>query len=298
MAAEHESSEAEAPEEPAETPPGAPLPPKSLGVFGVAVAREPKPLDLGPTGRPLNSVGAIFEAAFRQFGRRFLFYLGCALLALLPAIVAWNINRGVGFSDYEGFPLLGGAYAFGALMLVGRMTTLVAGDWPARRLSIALSALVGGVISAPASLFPPIAIIIFPPLALATAAVAAGDGSVGGGLRIALTETRRRIGRVYLLLVGLLVWFGGCFAGFALAFSDISDSVRNPLAVVAASLLAWPQTALVIRSFYGDLTGRLVIRPAEGEELRQRQLADRRASKERHAAAKAERKKRSKRSKP
>ena len=277
-------------DEPSATaPPSEPPGRRSLGVFGEAVPREPKPLDLGPTGRPLHSVGAIFEAAFRQFGRRFPFYLACALAALVPAVAAWSVNHVLGLTDYEGFPLLGAAYAFGALALIGAMTTLVAGTWTSRRGVILLSALAGAVISAAASLFPPIAILIFPVLALATAAVAAGDASVAGGLRIALRETRRRLGRVYLMLLGLLVWFGACFVGLAIAFSDLSDTIRIPLAAAGATLLAWPQTALVLRSFYGDLTGRLVIRPAEGDELRRRQLEARRASKERRRAAKAAR---------
>lgn len=266
-----------------------PLAPKSLGVFGAAVPREPKPLDLGPTGRPLHPVGAIFEAAFRQFGRRFPFYVGCALLALVPAIAAWVLNRSLGLTDYEGFPLLGGCYAFGALAFSGAMTTLVARTWGARRGDILLSALLGGVISAPASLFPPIAILLFPLLALATVSVAAGDATVIGGLRVAIRETRRRVGRVYLVLLGLLIWFGACFVGLAIAFSDLSDTVRIPVAAALATLLAWPQTALVLRSFYGDLTGRLVIRPAEGEELRRRQLEARQASKDRRREAKATR---------
>ncbi len=269
------------------TPPPAP---KSLGVFGTAAPREPRPLDLGPTGRPLHPVGAIFEAAFRQFGRRFPFYVGCSLAALVPAIAAWTLNHGLGLTDYEGFPLLGGAYAFGALALVGSLTALVAGTWTLRRRVVALSALIGGVISAPASLFPPVAILLFPLLALAAAAVAAGDATPRGGLRVALRETRRRIGRVYLMLLGLLLWFGACFVGLAIALSDVSDTIRIPLAAALATLLAWPQTALVVRSFYGDVTGRLVIRPAEGEELRRDQLEARRASKERRQAARSARK--------
>lgn len=273
-------------DEPVAAEPAAEPPAKPLGVFGVAVPREPKPLDLGPTGRPLHPVGAIFEAAFRQFGRRFVFYVGCALLALVPAIGAWAVNRLLGLTDYDGFPLLGGTYAFGALALVGAMTTLVAGTWTARRGDILLSALLGGAISAPASLFPPIAILLFPLLALGTASVAAGDASVAGGLRVGLRETRRRVGRVYLMLLGLLIWFGACFVGLAIAFSDLSATIRIPVAAALATLLAWPQTAIVLRSFYGDLSGRLVIRPAEGEELRRQQLEARQASKDRRRAAK------------
>jgi hypothetical protein len=60
-----------------------------------------------------------------------------------------------------------------------------------------------------------------------------------------------------------------------IGFSPLDRDVQTVAAIGAATLLAWPVSALVERNLYGDLTGRLVIRDAPGDEERMADLARR-----------------------
>ena len=51
---------------------------------------DERPLALGPTGRPLHPVGALFEAAFRRLGQRFASYLLYTIACGLPAALVYR----------------------------------------------------------------------------------------------------------------------------------------------------------------------------------------------------------------
>src|SRR6185503_10077966 len=75
-------------------------------------------------------------------------------------------------------------------------------------------------------------------------------GLVTGGLRDTAGSTALAV-----VFVGAFLWFG-----FVIGFSPLDRDVQTVAAIGAATLLAWPVSALVERNLYGDLTGRLVIR--------------------------------------
>ena len=236
-------------------------------------AEDDRPLALGPTGRPLHPVGALFEAAFRRLGQAFGAYMLYTIVCGLPlAIAAWYVVS----ADVEGFGLflvLALAWSLGHLALVGILAGLVAGDLRERAGSIAITVLIGSVaLSLPAALLPPLALIPYPFVVLGPVAAASGDAYGARAVVAGAKLAGRHIGRSALVVFGLVtvslfLWFG-----FVIALSPVDPTLRKAGSFAVVTLLAWPVAALVARNFYGDLTGRLVIREAPGEDTRQADL--------------------------
>jgi hypothetical protein len=236
-------------------------------------ADEPRSVALGPTGRPLHPVGALFEAAFRRFGQRMVAYVLYTSACALPlAVVAWAISAG----DIGGWPaffVVSLAWALGHLALVGILTGLVTGRLRERAGSIAIAVVVGAIVIAiPAALLPPFGLASYPFVVFGPIAAAAGDreglGAVAYGARLA----GRYIGRAALVVFGLVIVSLFLWFGFVVALSPVEATVRQVGAFAAVTLIVWPVAALVARNLYGDLTGRLVIREADGEADRQADL--------------------------
>jgi hypothetical protein len=232
-----------------------------------------RPLALGPSGRPLHPVGALFEAAFRRFGQRMGSYLLYSAAALAPSVlVLWWITA----ADLDGpvvYVSLLLAFFLGHLALVGLLAGLVTGQLRERAGSIAVTVVVGaGILAGVGTLLPPLALIPYPFVVFGPVAAAAGDAEGLGALRRGAALAGRHLGRAALvvagtLLLALFLWFG-----FVIALSPLAETLRQWTAAGAVLLLVSPVTALVVRNLYGDLTGRLVIREAPGEATRQADL--------------------------
>ena len=234
---------------------------------------QERPLAMGPTGRVLHPVGALFEAAFRRVGQHFGAYLLYTVLAALPAaLLAYSLDRG----GASGWGMLGAilvVYAIGHLALVGLLAALVTGGLRERMGSIALTVVVGGVVLGAAStLLPPLALLVYPFVVLGPIAAAAGDRTGPAALVHGAAIAGRALGRTALVVAGLLLVSLFLWFGFVIALSPLRDTAQQVGAFAAVTLLVWPVAALVQRNLYGDLTGRLVIREAPGESERQARL--------------------------
>jgi hypothetical protein len=234
---------------------------------------DERPLALGPSGRPLHPVGALFEAAFRRFGQRMASYLLYSAATLAPSVlVLWWI----GAADIDGpvvYLALLLAFFLGHLTLIGVLAGLVTGGLRERAGSIAVTVVAGAVIlAALGTLLPPLALIPYPFVVFGPVAAAAGDAEGLGALRRGAALAGRHVGRAALVVLGMLLLALFLWFGFVIALSPVEETVRQWTAAGAVLLLVSPVTALVVRNLYGDLTGRLVIREAPGEADRQADL--------------------------
>ena len=129
-----------------------------------------------PAGDPPLPTGAFFEAAFRRFGQRFVGYELWTIAALvIPGVVAIAAHP-LNLDGPTAYGVLGFGYALGHLALVGTLAVLVTGAARERAPAIALAALSGAVVAGVlCAIFPPLAMLVYPPLAYAPIAAAAGD---------------------------------------------------------------------------------------------------------------------------
>ncbi len=237
---------------------------------------DERPLALGPTGRPLHPVGALFEAAFRRLGQRFASYLAYTIACGLPAALVYRFVDQGDAEKWVRYALIMLAYSLGHLALVGILSGLVTGGLRDNAGSIALAVVFGGLVLTAASIVVlPFALVFYPFVVFGPIAAAAGDasgfGAIARGARVAWSA----LGRVAMVVVGLVIVGAFLWFGFVIGFSPLDRDVQTVAAIGAATLLAWPVSALVERNLYGDLTGRLVIRDAPGDEERMADLARR-----------------------
>jgi hypothetical protein len=237
---------------------------------------DERPLALGPTGRPLHPVGALFEAAFRRLGQRFASYLLYTVVCGLPAALVYRFLDKGDVENWVRFALVMLAYSLGHLALVGILSGLVTGELRANAGSIALAVVVGALVLTAASMvLLPVALAFYPFVVFGPIAAAAGDASgfraIVQGVRVAWGA----LGRVAMVVIGLVIVGAFLWFGFVIGFSPLDRDAQTVAAIGAATLLAWPVAALVERNPYGDLTGRLVIRDAPGDAERMAELARR-----------------------
>ena len=88
---------------------------------------DERPLALGPTGRPLHPVGALFEAAFRRLGQRFASYMAYTIACGLPAALVYRFVDQGDVEKWARYALIMLAYSLGHLALVGILSGLVTG---------------------------------------------------------------------------------------------------------------------------------------------------------------------------
>lgn len=235
---------------------------------------------VGPTGRPLQPVGAYFEAAFRRFGINIGGYLLYAIaFGLIPLGTALVVAALPVSSQVAYFVFLF-AFSLGFLLFTAVVTTLVAGLDRARIPGIAITGLIVAAISAGlGTVFPPLMVVFFPLLVIPAIVAGAGDApgwrAVPHGARLAL----RWFKRSYAVLLGVVLVAGATWFGFQILLTPLDDGIQRQIALALTTLIVWPVTALVYRNLYGDMTGRLVVYEAPGEDERRRELMRRRAEK-------------------
>lgn len=233
---------------------------------------------LGPTGRPLQPIGAYFEAAFRRFGINFGGYLlytvvfGLIPLGAALIVAALPVNPQVAY-----FVFLFG-FTFGFALFTSVVTTLVSGLERSRVGAIVGTAVVVALLGAVlGTLLPVLMVAFFPFLILPPIVAAAGDAeglrALTHGWRLALRWFRR----AYAILLGVAVVTGAVWFGFTVLLTPLDDGLQRQVALAITTLIVWPITALVYRNLYGDMTGRLVIYDAPGEDDRRRDIMRRRA---------------------
>jgi hypothetical protein len=241
---------------------------------------EESDVPVGPTGRPLQPVGAYFEAAFRRFGVNFGGYLLYALaFGLIPLGTALIVAALPVRSQVSYFAFLF-AFSLGFLLFTAVVTTLVAGLDRTRISTIAITCLIVAAIAAGlGTLFPPLMVVFFPLLVIPAIVAGAGDAegwrAVPRGARLAL----RWFKRSYAVLLGVVLVAGATWFGFTILLTPLDDGIQRQIALALTTLVVWPVTALAYRNLYGDMTGRLVIYEAPGEDERRRELMRRRAEK-------------------
>ncbi len=215
---------------------------------------------------PPVHVGDIFATAFVRYGGGFLTYgLMSLAAALVPALaivvlVATDPGDGVTLATVA----VTGSLAY--LTLLGTVTAAIGER---------LRSHFGAIVLTSLTAMPPIALVIailgpfalavlpfmLPFFALAPIAAGAGDGSGVAACRSALVLVGKRrylrsLGVVAgLELIGVLLW-----VSFSIALSPVVGNARSVAIAFLWIAIFWPISALVFRSLYGALTGRLTIR--------------------------------------
>jgi hypothetical protein len=131
------------------------------------------------------------------------------------------------------------------------------------------------VLTAASMVLLPVALAFYPFVVFGPIAAAAGDASGFGAIVQGVRVAWGALGRVAMVVIGLVIVGAFLWFGFVIGFSPLDRDAQTVAAIGAATLLAWPVAALVERNLYGDLTGRLVIRDAPGDAERMADLARR-----------------------
>jgi len=199
-----------------------------------------------------------YAQAFATFG------LMALLAAAFPALVVAGLRATD--ASAETIVMVGSfAAAAAALGLAGAMTAFIG-----KRLRRTLPGIVAtALLVAPpfgvAAILHLAAIFIVPfmlaPLGLAPVAAGAGDGAGLAACRRALTLCGGGGYRRSLVPCALTAAFAAAlFVAFGIALSPIGGRARVIVTLVAWAAVAWPIAGLVLRSLYGALSGRLVVR--------------------------------------
>ncbi len=207
-------------------------------------------------------LGALFEAAFRRFGARVTSYTVYSIaVAAIPAAVIAPLHPSTTEKLGAGVQaLVVAAVALSNLLLTGLLTALVTGTARARVAHYCGAAIVGAAILGGGwAVGGPFTVILYPLVAFAPVAAAAGDASALSALATGARLALRDWGRSYGALVGLGLCGGLLFGGFLVTLSPVDGSARFVAAVALTVLLMSPIAALLQRNLYGDLTGRIVL---------------------------------------
>jgi hypothetical protein len=215
---------------------------------------------------PSIPVGDIFATAFVRYGGGFLTYGLMALAAAILPAAAIAVLAAVDAGDGVNLAVIAATGSVAYLSLLGAVTAAIG-----ERLRSHLGAVVLTAVTAT----PPVAVVIavlgplallvlpfvLPFFALGPIAAGAGDGRGVTACRETLRLVRRHgylrsLGVVAgLELIGALLW-----VSFSIAFSPITGNLRSAAIILVWIAIFWPLSALVLRSLYGALTGRLTIR--------------------------------------
>jgi hypothetical protein len=202
-----------------------------------------------------------YAQAFATFG------LMALVAAVFPAVIVAALRSGG--AGPEAIVMIGAAAAAAAaLALAGAMTAFIG-----RRLRRTLP----GIVATALLVAPPFgaiailhlaAIFLVPlllaPLGLAPVAAGAGDGAGLTACRRALALCGRGGYRRALVPSALTASFAAVlFLAFGIALSPLGGRVRVIATLVAWAAVAWPIAGLMLRSLYGALSGRLVVRLRE-----------------------------------
>jgi hypothetical protein len=204
-----------------------------------------------------------YAQAFATFG------LMALVAAAFPALVVAALRAGN--AGAEEIVMVGSfAAAAGALALAGAMTAFIG-----RRLRRTLP----GIVATALIVAPPFGVIailhlaaiflvplLLAPLGLAPIAAGAGDGAGFTACRRALALCGGGGYRRSLVPCAITASFAAAlFLAFGVAFSPLGGRVRVITTLIVWAAVAWPVAGLMLRSLYGALSGRLVVRLRPGE---------------------------------
>jgi hypothetical protein len=103
--------------------------------------------------------------------------------------------------------------------------------------------------------------LLLPPFGLAPVAAGAGDGAGFRALRRALVLCGQGGYRRSLVPCAITASFAAVlFLAFGIALSPVGGRVRVLATLIVWAAVAWPIAGLMLRSLYGALSGRLVVR--------------------------------------
>ncbi len=250
----------------------------TVEVEAAAVVEDPGPL--GPTGRPLHPVGAYFEAAFRRFGINFGGYLLYTVVCGLFPVGAALIVSAITAPEWLTLFIFFFGFTLGNVLLIAMTTVLVAGGGRERFGPIAVTCAATTVLGAVlATLHPAVAIVLYPLIVFPPIIVASGDADGLRALAVGAKTAARWFKRTYACLFGVVLVAAAVWFGFTILLSPLQDALQKQVAFAITTLLVWPISALVFRNLYGDVTGRLVINEAPGENDRRKEIIKRRREK-------------------
>lgn len=204
-----------------------------------------------------------YAQAFATFG------LMALVAGAFPALVVAGL-RSSGAGPEEIVMIGSFAAAAAALALAGAMTAFIG-----RRLRSTLPGIVAtALLVAPpfgvvailhlAAIF--VAPLLLAPLGLAPVAAGAGDGAGLAACRRALALCGGGGYRRSLVPCAITASFAAAlFLAFGIALSPLGGRARVIATLILWAAVAWPIAGLMLRSLYGALSGRLVVRlrPAE-----------------------------------
>jgi hypothetical protein len=199
-----------------------------------------------------------YAQAFATFG---LMALVAAAFPALVVIVLREANARaeiiVTFGSY--------AAAAAALALAGAMTAFIGKRLRCTLPGIVATALVAAVPFGAIAIFHLAAIflvpLLLPPFGLAPVAAGAGDGAGFRALRRALVLCGHGGYRRSLVPCAITASFAAVlFLAFGIALSPVGGRVRVLATLIVWAAVAWPIAGLMLRSLYGALSGRLVVR--------------------------------------
>jgi hypothetical protein len=199
-----------------------------------------------------------YAQAFATFG------LMALVAAVFPVLVVVAL-RGAG-ARAEIIVTVGSfAAAAAALALAGAMTAFIGQRLRATLPGIVATALLVAPVFGVIAILHLAAIFVVPlllaPLGLAPVAAGAGDGAGLKACRRALELCGDGGYRRSLVPCAIAASFAAIlFLAFGIALSPLGGSVRVIATLILWAAVAWPIAGLMLRSLYGALSGRLVVR--------------------------------------
>ena len=199
-----------------------------------------------------------YAQAFATFG------LMALVAAAFPALVV-IVLRGVD-ARAEIIVTVGSyAAAAAALALAGAMTAFIGQRLRRTLPGIVATSLIAAIPFGAIAIFHLAAIfvvpLLLPPFGLAPVAAGAGDGAGLRALRRALELCGQGGYRRSLVPCAITASFAAIlFLAFGIALSPLGGRVRVIATLIVWAAVAWPIAGLMLRSLYGALSGRLVVR--------------------------------------
>ena len=199
-----------------------------------------------------------YAQAFATFG------LMALVAAAFPALVV-IVLRGVD-ARAEIIVTVGSyAAAAAALALAGAMTAFIGQRLRRTLPGIVATSLIAAIPFGAIAIFHLAAIfvvpLLLPPFGLAPVAAGAGDGAGLRALRRALALCGQGGYRRSLVPCAITASFAAIlFLAFGIALSPLGGRVRVIATLIVWAAVAWPIAGLMLRSLYGALSGRLVVR--------------------------------------
>jgi hypothetical protein len=199
-----------------------------------------------------------YAQAFATFG------LMALVAALFPAIVVIALREGDARAEI--IVTVGSfATAAAALALAGAMTAFIGQRLRRTLPGIVVTALLVAPPFGVIAILHLAAIFLVPlllaPFGLAPVAAGAGDGAGFTAIRRALTLCAHGGYRRALVPCAITASFGAIiFLAFGIALSPLGGRARVIATLIFWAAVAWPIAGLMLRSLYGALSGRLVVR--------------------------------------